>query len=86
MSTFTGQPAYQMPPPHELCRQPRCLCSSRRQHELRGLAQEDLERGYFDDFKELKDTAGKLWRSPDRLIPAEAAQPFPPIKVRISTC
>lgn len=43
--------------------------------------QEDLERGYFDDFKELKDTAGKLWRSPDRLIPAEAVQPFPPIKV-----
>ena len=48
--------------------------------------QEDLERGYFDDFRELKDTAGKLWRSPDRPIPAEAAQPFPPIKVRMSTC
>lgn len=43
--------------------------------------QEDLQRGYFDDFKELKDTQGKLWRAPDRLIPAEAARPFPPIKV-----
>lgn len=43
--------------------------------------QEDLQRGYFDDFKELKDTGGKLWRSPDRLSPADAAQPFPPIKV-----
>lgn len=43
--------------------------------------QEDLQRGYFDDFKELKDTQGKLWRAPDRLIPAEAARSFPPIKV-----
>ncbi len=42
--------------------------------------QEDLQRGYFDDFKELKDTGGKLWRAPDRLIPEDAAQPFPDMR------
>lgn len=43
--------------------------------------QEDLQRGAFDDFKELRETDGKLWRSPDRLLPAQAARPFPSIRV-----
>ena len=47
---------------------------------VRGL-QEDLQRGAFDDFRELRETEGKLWRSPERLLPAQAARPFPSIQV-----
>ncbi len=31
----------------------------------------------------LRCDAGKLWRSPDRIIPADAARPFPRIQVHV---
>lgn len=37
--------------------------------------QEDLQRGYFDDFREFRDQHGKVFES--RLIPVASAQPFP---------
>lgn len=41
----------------------------------------ELNRGYFDDFKELKQTGGKLAASSSKLLPVAAAVPFPPIEV-----
>ncbi|KAL6784337.1 hypothetical protein ACKKBG_A05760 [Auxenochlorella protothecoides x Auxenochlorella symbiontica] len=37
--------------------------------------QEDLQQGYFDDFREFRDQHGKVFES--RLIPVASAQPFP---------
>lgn len=42
---------------------------------------EDLQRGAFDDFKELKDTGGKLWHASLKLLPPSAAKSFPSIQV-----
>lgn len=39
----------------------------------------DMERGYFDDFKELRDTQGKMFESSAQLTPPSHAPPFPPI-------
>ena len=39
--------------------------------------QEDLQRGYWDDFKELRETKGKMFAAPDTLAPADAAPAFP---------
>jgi len=38
---------------------------------------EEADRGYWDDFKELRDSKGKLFSSPDRLIAAQAAPLVP---------
>mmetsp|Transcript_20687 Transcript_20687/g.62343 ORF Transcript_20687/g.62343 Transcript_20687/m.62343 type:complete len:221 (-) Transcript_20687:976-1638(-) len=42
---------------------------------------EDLQKGAFDDFRELKYTKGKLWTASKGLLPAHMAQPFPSIKL-----
>ena len=44
------------------------------------IAQEDLQRGYWDDFKELRDTGGKMFASPDCLTAADDASAFPGCK------
>lgn len=36
-----------------------------------------MQRGYFDDFRDFRDTGGKVWQAPDRLAPASQAPPFP---------
>ena len=36
-----------------------------------------MQRGYFDDFRDFRDTGGKVWQAPDRLAPAAQAPPFP---------
>ena len=44
--------------------------------------QEDMQHGYFDDFRAVRDQHGKIFASPDRLIDAQVALPFPPTKVQ----
>jgi len=39
----------------------------------------DMEKNYFDDFKELRDTQGKMFQSSTQLTPPSHAPPFPPI-------
>ncbi len=36
--------------------------------------QEELNRGYFDDFRDFRDKKGKLFLASDRLIPASQAR------------
>eukprot|EP00850_Spirogloea_muscicola_P014798 SM000108S14242 [mRNA] locus=s108:432425:435171:- [translate_table: standard] len=48
------------------------LCSSR---------QDELNRGYFDDFKELRKTHGKLHATPMAPVPATTARLFPSLSV-----
>ncbi len=55
----------------ETCLLPASTC------EKQYTVQEETSRGYFDDFKELKDSKGKLFSSPDRLIAAQAAPLVP---------
>ena len=43
--------------------------------------QEDMQHGYFDDFRAVRDQHGKIFSSPERLIDAQVAQPFPPTQV-----
>lgn len=38
-----------------------------------------MQRGYFDDFRDFRDSQGKVFHSPQRLIPAAAAPLFPQI-------
>lgn len=45
--------------------------------ETKALTQEDLQRGYWDDFKQLKEQGGKMFRAPDGLTAAEVAPEFP---------
>lgn len=40
-----------------------------------------MSKGYFDDFKQLRDTEGRVVSAPDRLIAAQAAPSFPDIQV-----
>ncbi len=42
-----------------------------------------MQHGYFDDFRAVRDQHGKIFSSPERLIDAQAAQPFPPTQVRL---
>ncbi len=44
--------------------------------------QEDMQHGYFDDFRAVRDQHGKIFSSPDRLIDPQVAQPFPATQVR----
>ncbi len=41
-----------------------------------------MQHGYFDDFRAVRDQHGKIFSSPERLINAQAAQPFPPTQVQ----
>jgi ATPase complex subunit ATP10 len=36
-----------------------------------------MQRGYFDDFRDFRDTGGKVFRAPEGLIPSAAAPSFP---------
>ncbi|KAL0043368.1 hypothetical protein WJX79_002815 [Trebouxia sp. C0005] len=45
--------------------------------ERRRKLKEDMQHGYFDDFRAVRDQHGKIFSSPERLIDAQAAQPFP---------
>jgi ATPase complex subunit ATP10 len=38
-----------------------------------------MQRGYFDDFRDFRDSQGKVFHAPTRLIPAAAAPVFPQI-------
>lgn len=38
-----------------------------------------MNRGYFDDFKDFRDNKGKIFYSPEKLIPASQAHAFPAI-------
>ena len=40
-----------------------------------------MSKGYFDDFKQLRDTEGRVISAPDRVIAAQAAPPFPGFQV-----
>lgn len=39
-----------------------------------------MQRGYFDDFRNFRDTQGKVFLSPERMIPSSAAPLFPSIR------
>ena len=43
-----------------------------------------MQRGYFDDFRDFRDSQGKVFHSPQRLIPAAAAPLFPQISALTS--
>lgn len=42
-------------------------------------SQEELQKGHFDDFKQLRDTQGKLFRGTSSLIPKKNSKVFPSI-------
>ncbi|KAL3134647.1 hypothetical protein ABBQ32_007656 [Trebouxia sp. C0010 RCD-2024] len=49
--------------------------------ERRRKLKEDMQHGYFDDFRAVRDQQGKIFSSPNRLIDAEVCQHFPPTQV-----
>lgn len=42
---------------------------------------EEMQRGYFDDFRDFRDSKGKVFRAPERLVPASHAPAFPRMQV-----
>ena len=46
---------------------------------------DELNRGYFDDFKDFRERQGKVFHAPERLAPATHAPAFPPIQPLAST-
>ncbi|KAK9901658.1 hypothetical protein WJX75_007088 [Coccomyxa subellipsoidea] len=43
--------------------------------------QEEMKRGYFDDFKDLKETQGRMFQASEQLSPAETSSHLPPLAV-----
>ncbi len=46
--------------------------------------QEEMKRGYFDDFKDLKETQGRMFEPSQALSPASTSQQVPTIAVRLA--
>lgn len=46
-------------------------------------AQEEMKRGYFDDFKDLKETQGRMFAPSEALSPASTSPQLPTIGVRL---
>ena len=46
-------------------------------------AQEEMKRGYFDDFKDLKETQGRMFAPSEALSPASTSPQLPTIAVRL---
>lgn len=44
--------------------------------------QEEMKRGYFDDFKDLKETQGRMFEPSEALLSASTAPQLPTIAVR----
>lgn len=57
------------------------IFSKEAQKKRKQRLREDLQKGAFDDFKELKDTGGKLWHGSFKLLPQSVATLFPSIQV-----
>lgn len=55
------------------------IFSKERRAERKAKLKDDMQRGYFDDFRDFRDSQGKVFHSPTRLIPAAAAPLFPQI-------
>lgn len=45
------------------------------------LLQEEMKRGYFDDFKDLKETQGRMFQASEQLSPAGTSQQLPNMAV-----
>ncbi len=43
-----------------------------------------MKRGYFDDFKDLKETQGRMFEPSEALMPASTSTQLPTIAVRLA--
>ncbi len=61
-----------LPPRHcrrcHCCRNQQCRCTQ--WHPVNSDLQEEMQRGYFDDFRDFRDSKGKVFFGPEKLIPA----------------
>jgi len=48
--------------------------------------QEEMKRGYFDDFKDLKETQGRMFKPSEALSPAGTSSQLPTIAVSLASC
>ena len=56
-------------------------CCCRGHHGGWCLLQEEMKRGYFDDFKDLKETQGRMFEPSTSLLPPEASAQLPTMAV-----
>ena len=47
--------------------------------------QEEMKRGYFEDFKDLKETQGRMFEPSEALSPPSTSTQLPNIAVRLTT-
>jgi ATPase complex subunit ATP10 len=59
------------------------LFSKEKRAERRKKLHEDLQRGYFDDFKDFRDNQGKAFFAADRLTPPSQSAAFPPLQAAL---
>ncbi len=60
------------------------LFSKEKREEGRKRLREELKRGHFDDFKQLRDTGGKLFQGSASLTPRSVSERFPSVLVSSS--
>jgi ATPase complex subunit ATP10 len=61
------------------------IFSKEKRKERHRSLMDELNRGYFEDFKDFRERQGKVFRAPERLAPATHAPAFPPIQPLAST-
>lgn len=61
------------------------IFNKERREERRQKLKDEMQRGYFDDFRDFRDKNGKIFLAPEKLIPADKALHFPPINVTLGT-
>ena len=47
--------------------------------------QEEMKRGYFEDFKDLKETQGRMFEPSEALSPPSTSTQLPNVAVRLTT-
>jgi mitochondrial ATPase complex subunit ATP10 len=60
------------------------IFSAERRAERRRALKEEMQRGYFDDFRDFRDKQGKAFEAPDKLTPASHSPPFPRLAVAVA--
>lgn len=60
------------------------IFSKEKREEGRKRLREELKRGHFDDFKQLRDTGGKLFQGSASLTPTSVSERFPSVVVSTS--
>ncbi|KAL4423175.1 hypothetical protein ABPG77_000308 [Micractinium sp. CCAP 211/92] len=61
------------------------IFSKEEREKRKAKLKEEMQRGYFDDFRDFRDSKGKVFAAPQRLVAASNAPTFPRMEVLLPT-